>query len=83
MRALRAAVLDVATALTDQARADLDPIVVDFYASLAREDTELAGSLNARDRDRDQTVLDLDRLEREATACIREIRDTGSMELHP
>ena len=83
VRALRAAVLDVATALTDQARAELDPIVAEFYASLAREDTELAESLNARDRDRDQTVLDLDRLEREATACIREIRDTGSVELRP
>ena len=81
VRALRAAVLDVATALTDQARAELDPIIADFYAALAREDNELAESLNARDRDRDQTVLDLDRLEREATGCIREIRDTDDMEL--
>lgn len=83
VRSLRAAVLDVATALTDEARAELDPIIAEFYASLAREDVELAESLDARDRERDQMILDLDRLDREATACIREIRDTGSLELRP
>ena len=44
---------------------------------------KLAESLDAHDRERDQMILDLDRLEGEATACIREIRDTGTMELLP
>lgn len=81
VRSLRAAVLDVATALTDEARAELDPIIVEFYASLAREDDELTESLDARDRERDRMILDLDRLEGDATACISEIRGTGPREL--
>ena len=83
VRALRAAVLDVATALTDEARAELDPIIAEFYASLAEEDTELAEGLDARDREREHMTLQLDRLEDEATASIREIRGTGPLELLP
>jgi hypothetical protein len=74
VRALRTAVFEVATDLTDEARIQLEPLITNFYASVAEEDTELSGNLDGREKERNQLNADFDQLEREATAGFQELR---------
>jgi hypothetical protein len=71
---LRTAVGEVSSELTAEARAQLEPLVEEFYAHLIEEDTALARDLDERDAERTHLLAELDAVEAAALAAIRDLK---------